>query len=196
MLSSPPTDTTDRRYLLLVQVPAVVLLGLLALWALGPAPALLPALYLAVVTPELVRVDLRSRRLPNVLVLPGYGVLAAVAGICWVASGAVLWAVPAATGAAFLFLLLMNVLGGMGMGDVKLGGVLAGALAVTSLEAAAAGIAAGFLLGGVASVCLLLRRGIIGGLTRAQRSIPFGPYLLAGYWLVVVISAGPVVLDG
>jgi leader peptidase (prepilin peptidase)/N-methyltransferase len=162
---------------------------MLAVWSLGPTPALLPALYLAVVTPELVRVDLRSRRLPNVLVLPGYGALAAAAIMGGVASGAVPWEVPAAAGAALVFLLLMNVLGGMGMGDVKLGGVLAGALALVSIEAAAAGIAAGFLLGGVAAVGLLLCRGSSSGLTGARRSIPFGPYLLAGYWLVVVLQS-------
>ncbi len=189
MLSSPPTDTQDRRSLLLTQVPAVVLLVLVALCAMGPTAALIPALYLAAVTPELVRVDLRSRRLPNVLVMPGFGVLAAAAVVAWIASDQSPWQVPLAAGAALAFLLLMNVLGGMGMGDVKLGGVLAGALALVSLEAAAAGIVAGFLLGGVASVCLLLRRGSVGGLTRAERSIPFGPYLLAGYWLVVVLQS-------
>lgn len=195
MLSSPHTDTTDRRPLLLRQVPAVVLLSLLAFWVLGPTAALIPALYLAAVTPELVRVDLRSRRLPNVLVLPGYAVLAAAAVVAWAASAQPPWQVLLAAAGTFAFLLLMNVLGGMGMGDVKLGGVLAGALTLISLEAAAAGIAAGFLLGGVASVCLLLRRGSIGGLTRARRSIPFGPYLLAGYWVVLLLSAGPVILD-
>ena len=188
MLSSPPTETPDRRPLLLKQVPAVALLGLLALWTLGPTAALIPALYLSAVTPELVRVDLRSRRLPNMLVLPGYAVLAAAAIASWVASAQPPWQVLLAAAGALAFLLLMNVLGGMGMGDVKLGGVLAGALALVSLEAAAAGIMAGFLLGGVASVCLLLRRGSVGGLTRAQRSIPFGPYLLAGYWLIVVLQ--------
>ncbi len=163
-------------------------MALLAVWALGPAPALIPALYLAAVTPELVRVDLRSRRLPNVLVLPGYGVLVGATVGAGVFAGRIPWEVPAAAGAALAFLLLMNVLGGMGMGDVKLAGVLAGALALVSLEVAAAGIAAGFLLGGLGAVGAIIRRGSIRGLTRAQRSIPFGPFLLAGYWLVLGLA--------
>lgn len=89
----------------------------------------------------------------------------------------------------------MNVLGGMGMGDVKLGGLLAGSLGLVSLEAAATGITAGFMPGGITAVGLLLRRGSVGGLTRLQRSIPFGPYLLAGYWLVLVLTAVPAELS-
>lgn len=163
-------------------------MALLAVWALGPAPALIPALYLAAVTPELVRVDLRSRRLPNVLVLPGYGILATSAVVAWIASAQPPRQVLVAVAATAAFLMLMNVLGGMGMGDVKLGGVLAGALAFVNIEVAAAGIAAGFLLGGFAAFGVLLSRGRVRGLTRAQRSIPFGPFLLAGYWVVVLLA--------
>jgi hypothetical protein len=51
-----------------VQVLAAGLLLILAFIALGPAPGLATALWLAIVTPSLVAIGIRLKRLPNVLV--------------------------------------------------------------------------------------------------------------------------------
>lgn len=163
-------------------LPAAATLAVLAVAAAGIEPRVLPALYLAVVSPVLAAFDVREHRLPNVLVLPGYAVAAAGAVGQWLVSGR-----PPLTaliaGAAFGgALLLLSLLGGMGMGDVKLAGVLGLSSGLLSFEAAVVAPAAAFLLGGVAAVTVL--RDAHG------RSIPFGPYLLAGYWIALAINRG------
>jgi leader peptidase (prepilin peptidase)/N-methyltransferase len=114
-------------------------------------------------------------------VLPGS--LFALAGVALSGAGGGVPVLALAAGAAyFVFLLLMNLAGGMGMGDVKLAGVLGLALGLISAEAAIAGLVLAFLLGGLAGALTMLARG---GGTRAR--IPFGPFLLAGYWASVAL---------
>ncbi len=159
------------------QLPLAVAVAVLAVVANGPTVALLPLFYLAAVTPELVRVDLREHRLPNRLVVPGIaaGLLAAV--IHWGETGTL---VPLIAGASYAaFLLLLNLTGGMGMGDLKLGAALG--LASSTVTVAVLSPVAAFLLGGVASVVLLITRG------RGSR-IAFGPFLLAGFWIAVALG--------
>jgi leader peptidase (prepilin peptidase)/N-methyltransferase len=170
------------------QLPAAAALVLLAALGLGWQPAILGALYLAAVTPALTHHDIRSHRLPNRLVLPGYAVVAVGILWRWAATGAPPWPPLACMGITVGALLLLNLLGGLGMGDVKLGGVLAGTLALISPAYALTGLVAGFLLGGVASVVLLIGAVLVAGSAR-HRSIPFGPFLLAGFWAVVGMLA-------
>jgi leader peptidase (prepilin peptidase)/N-methyltransferase len=164
-----------------------VLLSLLAvpfvgvgLLASGFGPAAIAVGYLAAVTPWLVWVDLREHRLPNVLVLPGIGAgLVACAGE-WMASGR-FPLVPLVAGATYAgFLLLMNIVGGMGMGDVKLGAALG--LASWNLSLAVLSPVIAFLVGGLVSVVLLIAG------RRGQR-IAFGPFLLGGFWVAVLLVA-------
>jgi leader peptidase (prepilin peptidase)/N-methyltransferase len=170
-------------------LPVAAGLVLLAAFGIGWHPAIVGALYLAAVTPSLTREDIRSHRLPNALVLPGYCALAAGVTWRWSQSGAVPWAELASVGVAVGALLLMNVLGGLGMGDVKLGGVLAGTLALISPGHALVGLVVGFLLGGVASVVVLVSAALVAGSGVRGRSIPFGPFLLAGFWATVGMLA-------
>ncbi|RWZ49640.1 prepilin peptidase [Labedella phragmitis] len=168
-----------RRY------PADALVGMvfaiLAGVAFGPVPALVPALALAVVTPVLWRVDVVARRLPNGLVYP-CGALTAGAVI---ASGVVdadaATAALATVGCAALVFVVLSIGGGMGMGDVKLAVVLAGVLALVRPDAVVLAAVIAFLSGGVVGLIVLLR-------VRA-RSIPFGPFLLVGFWVAVVSVA-------
>ena len=93
--------------------------------ALGARPLLLGAMWLALVTPRLVAVDLAEHRLPDAIVLPGYPiVLAAVLLESWRQGVAPLDAVLAGAGCGAV-LLLLHAAGGMGFGDVKLGPLLA-----------------------------------------------------------------------
>ena len=70
-------------------------------------------------------------------------------------------------------------IGGLGMGDVKLGAVLAWAAALVDPSLAVVFVVLSVMFGGVQSAIVLLR-------TRdRRRSIAFGPALLAGYWLPV-----------
>jgi leader peptidase (prepilin peptidase)/N-methyltransferase len=132
----------------------------------------------AVVLAVLSVIDLRERRIPNVIVLP-----ATAAALLWVLGGALAtgdWAMlvrSIACGAAFFSVLFVIavVSGGMGFGDVKLGafiGVVTGRFG-SGVTAGAA--LAGFLIGGAMAAWALLsgRRG-------RKEALPFGPSMAAG----------------
>ncbi|MEJ1229524.1 MAG: prepilin peptidase [Galbitalea sp.] len=149
--------------------------------ATGIAPAAIGVGYLAVVTPWLVLTDAREHRLPNRLVLPGIAAgLVSVAGE-WALGGlpplAPLVAGPCYAG----FLLLLNRIGGMGMGDVKLGGALGLSSWLPAIGVLSPVIA--FLAGGLVAAVLLV-------LGRRGRRIAFGPYLLGGFWAATALVAG------
>lgn len=166
-----------RRVVLSLLALCLVVVGLTAT---GITPATLATLYLAAVTPWLVSIDVGEHRLPNVLVVPGIGVGLVGLSVQWLVSGRVPW-VPLAAGLGYAaFLLVMHVVGGMGMGDVKLGA----ALGLGSWDVAVAVLSpvVAFFVGGVVSVALLIAG------RRGQR-IAFGPYLLGGYWAAVLLVA-------
>lgn len=85
--------------------------------------------------------------------------------------------------AAALFLLLHRF-SGMGIGDVRLSGLLALFLGWFSPLLALAGLVFGVLVGGVAGVLLLVSR-------RADRRtmVPFGTFLVAGCWFALLMIA-------
>jgi leader peptidase (prepilin peptidase) / N-methyltransferase len=162
------------------RLPAAAVLAAIALVAVGPDPRALPLVYLAAVTPSLCAVDALERRLPNSLVLPGY--LVAAAGILahWIVGG-VFSTVAVVSGVVyFVIMLAFAVAGGMGMGDVKLAGVLGLSAGLVSATTAVVSPLVAFLLGGIAAIGAL--RGGRGA------SIPFGPFLLAGFWVAVVVG--------
>ena len=133
-----------------------------------------------------VLVDATVQRLPDLLTWPCLAGVVALslaqamtsgstpAGVRAIVAGAVV------TG-AFLALALFA---GVGLGDVKLAASLGVVLGYVSWGAAAAGIAAGFCIAGLQAVALLLieRR-------RVSAHIPLGPALLAGAFVVLVLTA-------
>jgi leader peptidase (prepilin peptidase)/N-methyltransferase len=192
----------------LVELGTALLFALVAWWVLAPtaragsettsgliatAAALLAFLYLAAITVALAMIDIDTHTLPNAIVLPAY----AVGGFLLLAA-ALFDGEPArlltalAGGAAMFALYLVLALfypGGMGLGDVKLAGVLGIYLGWLGWGSIAVGAFGGFLLGGVFAVLLLTTR-------RANRKsrIPFGPWMLAGAW--VGIFAGNSIATG
>jgi leader peptidase (prepilin peptidase)/N-methyltransferase len=162
------------------QLPLAVALGVLAVVAIGPGIAALPALYLAGTAGELAFVDLRERRLPDRMTLPGIAVGVVAVAVEGVVARAVPWVPILASAILVAVFLVLAIAGGMGMGDVKLAAVIG--LASPTLGIAVVAPFAAFLLGGVVSVVVLARRG------RGAR-IPFGPFLLAGYVVALVVSA-------
>jgi leader peptidase (prepilin peptidase)/N-methyltransferase len=155
-------------------------LAVVGVLATGVAPAAVAALYLAGVTLWLAWYDVSAHRLPNALVVPSIGVGFLACAWEWVVSGRVP-VVPLIAGGAYAgFLLVMHVVGGMGMGDVKLGAGLG--LASWSAAVAVLSPVVAFFVGGVVSVVLMIagRRGL---------RIAFGPFLLGGYWLAVCLVA-------
>lgn len=158
-----------------------VLVPLLVIAVFAPQGVIecVPLLYLAMVTPALVSWDVRYRRLPNRLVVPGIVVGSACIGLNWAMTRSPPIAPLVAGAGIAVFLLLVHVTGGMGMGDVKLGLAL-GLAAWTPLIGVAAPVIA-FLAGGVVSAVHLARRGRGG-------TIAFGPFLLLGFWVAVAIA--------
>lgn len=164
------------------EFPVAVVLTAIALVASGLEPRALPLVYIAAVTPALWTTDVVERRLPNRLVLPGYLAAGAGLGSQWLVSGEPPVVALISGLAYFVFMLGFGLAGGMGMGDVKLAGVLGLAAGALGPMAAISSPVAAFLLGGVAAV-VALRGG------RGTR-IPFGPFMLAGFWIAVVLARG------
>jgi leader peptidase (prepilin peptidase)/N-methyltransferase len=152
--------------------------------------ALLPAYcYLALLSVPLAWIDTLSHRLPDRLTLPSYPIALALLG------GAAL-AVPAggqhylhalaglAACAAFYGVLWLISPASIGLGDVKLAGVLGLYLGWFGARATLAGLLGGFVLAAVVGVILITAR-------RATRKthLPFGPFMLAATLAVVLTPA-------
>jgi leader peptidase (prepilin peptidase)/N-methyltransferase len=174
-----------------------------ALVALGFAPASFAAttsaaavaavlvmiafLYLAAITIALALIDLDVHKLPNVIVVPAYGVSGALFAAASILSGnfGPLLASAIAMAGLFTIYLAMALVypGGMGLGDVKLAGVLGIYLGWAGWGAVAVGAFGAFLLAGIFSIVLLATK-------RAGRKsgIPFGPWMLAGAWVGIVVG--------
>lgn len=164
-----------------------VTLGVL-LW-LPERVAVLPALLLlAALTIALALIDIDTHRLPNAIVLPSYPAVAALLLLAsalhadWPALGRAL--IGGAALFAFYVVLVLISPRGMGMGDVKLAGVLGLYLGWFGWGHLVVGAFAAFLLGGGYAIILLASR-------RAARGsgLPFGPWMLAGAWVGIVFGA-------
>lgn len=171
----------------LVEVGTAVVLATLAV-RIGWQAELPAYLYLGAIGVALTMIDLDVKRLPNVIVLPSYGVALVLLGIAAVAGselGALGRAVIGLAALyAFYFLLALIYPAGMGFGDVKLAGVLGLYLGYLGWAEVVTGAFLGFLFGGLVGLGLLAVR-------RAGRKsqIPFGPFMLAGA-LVAVLWGG------
>lgn len=141
---------------------------------------LLPAeLWLLALVVVLTVTDLTTRRLPNVLLGPGGVVLAALLVVGVLAEGRpgdLLRAVSAGL-VLFLAFLLVAVLApaGLGMGDVKLVGVLGLVVGLAGVDAVLAALLLALVLHAAVSVALLFARRI-----GRRTALPLGPALLLG----------------
>lgn len=157
-------------------------------WRFGLQLSLIGYLYLAAAGIALALIDLDVQRLPDSITKPS-----------WVVAGAVLLAAAAVDGrwddflraligaaalGGFYFLIWFLYPGGMGFGDVKLAPTLGAFLGWVSYGALAVGAFAGFLLGGVFGVGLILL-----GKGGRKSKVPFGPFMLLG--ALVGVFAGP-----
>ncbi|MFC8568827.1 prepilin peptidase [Streptomyces sp. NPDC057245] len=171
---------------LLAAVTAVVCVALAA--ATGARPEVTVWLLLAPVGVLLAAVDMRVRRLPDPLTLPLAGAALLLLGlVALVPEHAGEWTTALlgslALGAGYLVLFLINP-AGMGFGDVKLALTAGAVLGWYGWPTLMLGTFAGFLLGALYGGALLVTR-------RAGRktAIPFGPFLIAGAFLGVLVGA-------
>jgi len=147
----------------------------------------LALLYLAAISVALLLIDIDVHKLPNSIVLPAYLVGAALLTVASLANGRPDLLLGAAIGMAAMFVgyLLMALAypGGMGLGDVKLAGVLGLYLGWTGWGALIVGFISAFVLGGIYSLVLIITK-------RANRKsgIPFGPWMLVGAWLGIAVG--------
>ncbi len=164
--------------------------GLFAVMALrfGMDPVLPAFLYLAAVGLALALIDIDCKRLPDALTLPGYPVAAALLGVAALAgsdSGSFVRALLGGLAMyAVYFALCFAYPAGMGFGDVKLSGVLGLYVGWLGWGEWAVAVFAGFLLGAVFGVALVVGRR--GG---RKTAVPFGPFMLLGAFIAVLWGA-------
>lgn len=152
------------------------------------ARAALPAyLLFACASIVLGIVDLSEKRLPNVLTLPAAAAVVVALALATAVTGAWQPFVAALLGGCALFavylLLALISPSGMGMGDVKLALVVGVALGYLGWNTWLIGLLAAFLVGALVSLLALA----LGRATRTSR-IPFGPSMLAGTYLAMLIT--------
>jgi leader peptidase (prepilin peptidase)/N-methyltransferase len=133
--------------------------------------------YLMVASIPLTVYDIKQRRLPNKLVLPGFPISVAgqlVAAIAASNFWPLIWAFISAS-CVFCLALLANRGGAMGMGDVKLLTLIALSLGWWGVPSVLLALGTGF---GVAAT-VVLGYFMVGRL-KLTNTIPLGPYLLFG----------------
>jgi leader peptidase (prepilin peptidase)/N-methyltransferase len=168
--------------------PAVELLAALAFagvaLARGVDDDLVTQLVLVAVLIAAAGIDLEHRLIPNRLLVP--------AAIWGVAAGAVVMTselpeLLIAGAGAFLAMLVIALIQpkGMGMGDVKLAGVLGLYLGQSVLPA----LLVGFLTGSLVGLGIMAREGA----GARKRGVPFGPFLALGG--IVALLVGPDLID-
>ncbi|MGW6009073.1 prepilin peptidase [Streptomyces sp. NPDC055210] len=156
--------------------------------ATGTRPELAVWLLLAPLGVLLAVVDFRVQRLPDVLTLPLAGAALVLLACAWAApEHAGDWPTALygslALGGGYFVLFLISP-DGMGFGDVKLALGLGAVLGWYGWGTVLLGTFAGFLFGGLYGMGLVVAR-------RAGRrtSIPFGPFLIAGAFVGLLIGA-------
>ncbi|WP_111765153.1 prepilin peptidase [Nakamurella deserti] len=181
------------RYPLVELATAVLFVGIA--WRLADLdllPALPALLWFTAMGVSLTMIDLDVRRLPDAIVFPSYGVIAALlVTAAWIGHDPAAL-LRAAVGAVALFagyfLLAFFYPGGMGFGDVKLAGIVGGVLGFLGYPVLLVGAFAAFFIGAFVGIAkVLVSRGTAG------RSLAFGPFMIAGALLSVFV--GPTVAD-
>ena len=122
-------------------------------------------------------VDIRTRRIPNRIVLPA-AIIVLLTHVAVAPERALEWI--AASLGAFSLLLMLALLypGGLGMGDVKLALLLGAALGWAVASALAIGLVAA-ALAGVATI-------VFGGWSARKATLPLGPFLALGSLAVLL----------
>ncbi|MFI1827304.1 prepilin peptidase [Streptomyces sp. NPDC020412] len=156
--------------------------------ATGPRPELAVWLLLTPFAVLLALVDLRVHRLPDQVTLPLAGAAAALLGAVSPLPGAAgSWLTALLGGLALgggYFLLFLLHPDGLGFGDVKLALSLGVVLGWYGWSVLFAGAFAGFLFGSVYGLGLL-----VAGRARRGTAIPFGPFMIVGALVGVLLGA-------
>ncbi|GAA2252380.1 hypothetical protein GCM10010402_04430 [Actinomadura luteofluorescens] len=187
-LAAPYVGEVPRRRRIVMGLVTAVLFGVLG-WRAGYEPVLPALLYLAAAGTLLGFIDVGVKRLPDRFTLPSYGVAAALLGAAapFTEDGLRRFE-HALIGMAALFAVYfaqaLLVPSGIGMGDVKLSGVLGLYLGWFGQDAWLIGLLATYLLGGLVALGILIVR-------RSRKGeFPYGPYMLAGALAAILSAVG------
>ncbi len=164
-------------------MPIILVAGLLVVVDLADvdADAVLSLVLLALLVPVTL-IDLKRRIIPNRITGPG-AVLACVLGLLLDPGGEPERIIAGVAAAGFLLLPLLVHPAGMGMGDVKLAGMLGLFLGRDTGVA----MLAALVLGTIVGAGVMVRRGVSAG---RKTTVPFGPFLAAG-GVVGILAGGP-----
>jgi leader peptidase (prepilin peptidase) / N-methyltransferase len=167
-----------------VEAGTAVLCGLVALALWDQRPELWLGLLLVLLLVPITLIDLEHHIIPNTLVALGsVGAVAIVAALDPGALPAHLIAAAAAGG--FLLIAAFAYPAGMGMGDVKLAGVMGLYLG----RSVAVALLVAVLVGAIVGTAVMARVGVKEG---RKTAVPFGPFLALGG--VVALLVGPAIV--
>jgi leader peptidase (prepilin peptidase) / N-methyltransferase len=176
-------EPISPRYPLVEALTAALCVGAVLAHHTATGIALSIALILIVVPAALI--DLEHRIIPNRLTMLG-AVLAIVLGTALDPAGEPERLIAGAAAAGFLLLAALAYPGGMGMGDVKLAGVMGLFLGIAVAPAMLLALFAGVLYGAF----VIARKGAHAG---RKTAVAFGPFLALG--AIVAIYAGQPLID-
>lgn len=178
-------EIRDRRALYI----AVTAIGAgLTGWGVGARWTLVAWIWVALVGAVLSFIDIEHHRLPDRLTLPSYAVVGialvvpAVAYSQWGAYGRA-WLAALAMFIGY-FVLALIYPAGMGMGDVKLAGVLGLVLGYVGWAYVFVGFFAAFFVGAIVGIALM-----VGGRAGRKTAIPFGPFMFVGALIALLFTA-------
>ena len=183
------TTTGHRVQTLLATRPVVMTAAVTAIVAilllverLGLTAGLPAYLYFVVVGVPLAAIDATAGKLPDCLTLPSYPILVILLSVAEAASANQGSTARAATAAVLLVALFFVAafMRWVGLGDVKLAGLLGLVLGFRGWPAVYAGMLAAFCFAAI----FVVLRGNRGG-SRAR--IPLGPFLVAGTLVAVLL---------
>lgn len=169
-----------------LQVPIAVILGGLA----GLAPTVAQQVtytVLALGTALLIVIDFGDYRLPDLILLPLYPVLAlGLTVTAWTQNqwGALGRAGICAVAMFVLYFVMAYFSPDLGFGDVKLAGLLGGFLGWYGIAQILAGFLLAWVMMAVVSIVLLTLRRI-----NIKASLPMGPYLILGAVVAVFVGS-------
>jgi len=141
-------------------------------------------LVLVAVLVPVALIDLDHRLIPNKITLPA-ALLAVALGLALRPAGVPEQLIAGAAAAAFLVVFALAYPAGMGMGDVKLAGVM-GLYLGRSVGVA---LLSGVFVAAVLGLAIMARVGMASG---RKTAIPFGPFLAVG-GLIALFAGGPIV---
>ena len=166
--------------------------GALIGWRIGWSAILIVHLIVGFVTVCVVLIDYRLHKIPTKLVYPAAGLAAVAVLVAAAVDGNTSALVRAGLGAllasGFLWILVLFVPAGMGQGDARLALLLGLMLGWHGWKHIYLGILAGFLLGSIFGIGVIIVKRASGSTVRSglKTQIAFGPYLCAGALIVAL----------